>query len=169
MIEDDGTTVAVDIQKVADMFVPVGTIVAWYFELDKVPIPKGWALCTGQIVNNITTPDLRGKSIMMPSNGKPCNYPTDNSTTCLNLGQFAGEQSHILSIAEMPNHNHNVISCSMNDNNGTNNLAGGDDNRGCNWGTGGRIEATGGNAPHNIVHPVLGVNYIMKVRSTIVF
>ena len=37
-----------------------------------------------------------------------------------------------------------------------------------NWGlpgTNNALENTGGNQPHNNIHPVLGVNYIMKISK----
>jgi hypothetical protein len=51
------------------MAYPVGTILGW----DKETVPDGWALCNGQTVNTITTPDLRDKFIRGASDDTDCN------------------------------------------------------------------------------------------------
>lgn len=82
--------------------------------------PKGWALCNGQILsiaqnqalfsilgttyggNGQTTfalPDLRGRV--------PIHWGSGPGIS-VDLGQRAGEESHTLTIAEMPQHNHFV-------------------------------------------------------------
>ncbi len=76
--------------------------------------PKGWALCNGQLLPinqnqglfsllgttfggdgrvNFALPDLRGRTPIHVGSGHT-------------LGERGGEQSHTLSIAEMPQHNH---------------------------------------------------------------
>ncbi len=78
--------------------------------------PKGWALCDGQLLPinqnqalfsllgttyggdgrvNFALPDLRGRT--------PIHFGNNHT-----LGERAGEQAHTLSIAEMPQHTHNV-------------------------------------------------------------
>lgn len=78
--------------------------------------PKGWALCEGQILTiqgnqglyallgtqyggdgkiNFALPDLRGR------------VPVHFGTT-YTIGEAAGEATHTLTTAEMPNHNHQV-------------------------------------------------------------
>lgn len=76
--------------------------------------PRGWASCDGQILpinqnqslysllgttyggdgrTSFALPDLRGRTPLHKGDG-------------FNLGQKAGEETHILSTAEMPNHSH---------------------------------------------------------------
>ncbi|HET7881835.1 MAG TPA: tail fiber protein [Acetobacteraceae bacterium] len=83
--------------------------------------PKGWALCAGQIMainqnqalfallgttfggNGTTTfalPDLRSRVPMGQGNG--------GGLTPRTLGETAGEETHVLSIAETPPHVHTV-------------------------------------------------------------
>jgi microcystin-dependent protein len=78
--------------------------------------PKGWALCDGQFLpinqnqalfsllgttyggdgrSTFALPNLQGRVPMHMGNG-------------FTLGQVGGEQSHTLSIAELPTHTHNV-------------------------------------------------------------
>ena len=70
--------------------VPKGTILPWYGSADNVP--NGYAVCNGQ--NG--TPDLRGR-FLVGVNG-----------STYKLGSKGGEEKHALTIAEMPNHNHNA-------------------------------------------------------------
>lgn len=87
--------------------------------------PQGWALCDGAILqiatnqplysllgatyggNGTTTfalPDLRGR---VPVH-------VDYRQASVSLGQRAGEESHTLSLAEMPMHTHTVIASNQN-------------------------------------------------------
>ena len=86
--------------------------------------PKGWALCDGQLLpinqnqalysllgttyggdgrNNFALPDLRGRTPLHTGRG-------------IVLGQKAGEETHILSKAELPAHNHVANGVSANGN-----------------------------------------------------
>ena len=79
--------------------------------------PKGWALCNGQLLPinqnqglfsllgttfggdgrvNFALPDLRGRTPIHVGSGHT-------------LGERGGEQSHTLSIAELPTHAHSVV------------------------------------------------------------
>lgn len=83
--------------------------------------PKNWAECNGQLmpiaqnaalfsllgtqyggngVNNFALPDMRGRVLIGDGNG-----PGLSSYT---MGQTGGEESHTLTINEMPAHNHQV-------------------------------------------------------------
>lgn len=77
--------------KEQDSNVPKGTIIPWYGNLNS--IPSGFALCDGQ--NG--TPDLRNRFLV----GAGSSY---------SLGSTGGENTHVLSINEMPWHNHNASS-----------------------------------------------------------
>jgi microcystin-dependent protein len=86
--------------------------------------PKGWALCNGQLLpinqnqalfsllgttyggngqTNFALPDLRGRVPLHMGEGH-------------NLGERAGEQTHTLSISELPTHIHTLQASSSNGN-----------------------------------------------------
>ena len=159
----NGDHISINLDLLIQSIQPIGVILAWYYDINVVPIPDGWALCTGQIVNGITTPDLRGRSILMPPNGVGCNYTADNTRACVGLGTAAGEAQHNLTGAEIPAHNHAFGRLERGHRGGCPGLCHGGNSCStvCD-----EVVATdhfGGNQYHNIVHPVLGVNYIMKV------
>lgn len=66
---------------------PVCTIVIWSGTADN--IPTGWQLCDG--TNG--TPDLRDKFVL-------------GAGTTHAVGETGGEETHVLSVAEMPSHSH---------------------------------------------------------------
>ena len=70
---------------------PTGLIVAWN---NAGSIPSGWILCDG----TNSTPDLRGKFILGAGQGV--------GLTNRNLTDTGGEETHVLTIPEMPSHNH---------------------------------------------------------------
>ena len=140
--------------------VPTGTIVAYYANT----APEGWLLCNGQTIPNESkyaklrelvggsTPNLQDRFIV----GKGSR----------NLGQIGGEETHTLTIAEMPTHDHingvfrflltvdgvcTVIQCDGNSTGLEPTL-----NRR------GDILAQGGNQPHNNMPPYMTLNYIIK-------
>lgn len=67
--------------------VPAGVIVMWSGAV--VQIPEGWALCDG----NNDTPDLRNRFIL----GAGDRFAPDST---------GGEETHVLTIEEMPTHDH---------------------------------------------------------------
>lgn len=69
--------------------VPVGGIIMWSGAADA--IPTGWALCDG----TSGTPDLRGRFVL----GGGGSYA---------VGAVGGEETHKLTVAEMPRHGHTV-------------------------------------------------------------
>ena len=115
--------------------IPSGIIVAW--SGNESNIPSGWVLCNGQ--NN--TPDLRGRFILGVSDSHAV-----NST--------GGEETHTLSINEMPSYNHL-------------NATAGNSGAGLETGVGSIANgypttSTGGNQPHNNMPPYYALCYIMK-------
>ncbi len=71
--------------------VPKGGIIMWSGAINQ--IPQGWALCNGQTVNGIKTPDLTNRFIV----GVGKRY---------NPGDIGGQDSVALKLSEMPKHNH---------------------------------------------------------------
>lgn len=65
--------------------IPSGGIIMW----SGTEIPDGWALCNGE--NG--TPDLRGRFVL-------------GSSDTYKIGDVGGEETHSLTIPEMPSHNH---------------------------------------------------------------
>jgi len=70
--------------------IPIGGIIMW----SGASVPTGWALCDG----TQGTPDLRGRFVLSSGTG--------SGLTPRSIGQTGGKESHVLSTAEMPSHNH---------------------------------------------------------------
>lgn len=88
----EGTDVAVnEVPASESIGVVVGQIVAWSGSV--ADVPDGWALCTGQIVNGATTPDLRGRFIL----------GVDTEHSLLSSG---GSATVTLEAAQLPAHTH---------------------------------------------------------------
>ncbi len=83
--------------------VPIGTIVMWSGNT----APAGWALCNGQVINGITTPDLRNRFIAgyNPLDAR-YNQPGNLSTGDTTKGMTGGVDSYSLSVAQLPAHSH---------------------------------------------------------------
>jgi microcystin-dependent protein len=141
--------------------------------------PKGWALCDGQLLpiqqnqalfsilgttyggdgrTTFALPDLRSRIAVHPGNG-------------LTLGQTGGEESHALTISEMPSHTHVPRSHSTADTT---------DPTGAVWAAAAQPEYgapgsaamvptalsnTGSGAPHENRPPVLALNFIIAVTG----
>lgn len=124
---------------------PRGMIIIWHPTTSN--IPKGWAICDGK--NG--TPDLRNRFITGTAvdnkqgavntkyyNGlvklHPNNIPSHTHSAIIHKTntnhQHTGRTGHM---TRNHVHRHSTLHCSMNDNNGHNWYAGGDDNRGCHW------------------------------------
>ena len=137
---------------------PVGTIIAW----NQPSVPDAtWVICDGSsysyidntgsspIVANITTPNLLGRFILGDS-------PSHK------LGDTGGEETHKLTIDEMPSHNHNMTNTPGH---------GGDPNdqaRSDNYfNYGSTNNYQGGDQPHNNMPPFYVLTYIMKVFKNV--
>jgi len=80
---------------------PIGGIIMWSGAVNN--IPDGWLLCNGQQIvggslNGQNTPNLSGRFVVGVGNNGTTNYPT--------VGDTGGEDEHVLTVNEMPNHDH---------------------------------------------------------------
>lgn len=130
--------------------VPQGSIIPWYGSIGN--IPNGFALCDG--TNG--TPDLRDRFLV----GAGYSYT---------LGNTGGENSHQLTVAEMPSHQHDS---GWGEHTNLGSLFGFSDYlAGSRWGsgksdrdnTGLLTSSTGGNQPHENRPPYYALYYIMKL------
>ena len=85
--------------------VPVGTVVMW----TGITAPDGWQICDGaniidseSPISGTPTPNLSGRFIV--GTGK-----SDDGPATYSLDDDGGEQTHVLSIAEMPSHDHDGV------------------------------------------------------------
>jgi microcystin-dependent protein len=160
----------------ADRMVPAGIIVMW--SGDPVNVPAGWALCDGK--NG--TPDLSGRFVVGVGGDATIGGPYA-------WQQTGGEADHVLTVAEMPAHNHggNTSGQSQSHTHPQTTYGTDDRNFGNNnpngpaadsiwnpaqWGstTGWAdrdhthaISTQGSNAPHNTRPPYYALAYIMKL------
>lgn len=110
----------------------------------------GTAYGAGDGYNTFNLPDLRGRVAMGGGQG--------TGLSNRSLGQKLGEETHILTVAEMPSHTHTVTTMPSWDTYGGYSGGGwfGDPN------TLLTTSATGGDSPHNVIQPSLVINYIIK-------
>ena len=155
--------------------IPRGVIVMWSGDIPS--IPKGWVLCDGQNY----TPDLRSRFIVGASASGSGNGPSDLHEYEYN--DKGGEETHILSTAEMPNHTHSfedfywsedrdwtdypAAACDTDVNSLPINQTGGhspdvDTNNGPYLYFRHPTYGTGGNGPHENRPPFYALAYIMK-------
>jgi len=128
-------------------------ILAWNGVLSH--IPNGWVLCDG----SNGTPDLRGKFILGESSVHP-------------MSQTGGEESHVLTVAEMPTHHHywqigyELIPANTNGEYSLSSAADIVEYAGGAWGSGvyplQQTTDTGNNQPHNNMPPYYSLAYIMR-------
>ena len=161
------------------LLIPYGTII----QSAAVNIPTGWLLCDGASIlksiylnlhnaigytyggsgNNFNVPDVRGRVAIGTGTGV--------GLTARTLGNTAGEETHILTVAEMPTHSHtsNAIGGTIGliTSNGTNTASSGLDN------TSGEpnlfstlpaltINNEGSSNAHNNKQPYIVFNYLIK-------
>lgn len=115
---------------------PSGAILAWSGSVES--IPPGFSLCNGK--NG--TPNLQGRFIL----GASEDYPIDSE---------GGEETHLLTIDEMPSHDHEIQRGSMAvSGNYYSRASGNSENL--------NTELTGGDQPHNNMPPYYALCFIMK-------
>lgn len=144
--------------------IPRGLIAMW----NGTQVPNGWALCNGQIVDDLQTPDLSGKFVV--------GWQSGNEDYNL-IGNTGGQAKVTLTTQEIPSHVHNFADAyfieahaDLVGANGTqwigNNLSGSnktdkDNSYVCLWDHDTR--ATGGGQPHENRPPYYVLAYIIKL------
>jgi microcystin-dependent protein len=155
--------------------IPIGGIIPFA----GVTTPEGWLMCDGQIVSSseykelykvigrtytpvnhhpplsqslFCVPDMTGRIPVGIDNGS--RRITSNNI----LGASGGEETHQLTISEMPNHKHTMEGCSTAANPGCNTSFDTNPSLSVIRDT----SSTGGNQPHNNMQPYLVLNYIIK-------
>lgn len=131
--------------------VPVGSIVIWF---GTVP-PPGWLLCDGSLFDAAEFPDLfslLGANVLPDFTGM---FPLGVSSS-YPLGSSGGEESHALTVDELPSHNHEV---QVRGGTGTQARAAAANSTTTTAVAGSRY--TGGDFPHNNMPPYFAVNFII--------
>ena len=138
---------------------PSGFILIWYppdttlttlAQIAKI-IPSGWAICDG----TQGTPDLRGRFVLMAqdtTNGTNGSIPHT-------INQKDGEETHVLTEAEMPSHTHTTTI----PRNGGDPPSGGRSDWTVYYSQNKVSSSTGGNQPHNNMPPYYTLVYVMKL------
>lgn len=129
--------------------IPVGGIIIWRGATNEIPV--GWALCNGQTKNGQTTPDLRGRFVLGLSSGR-------------SIGDKAGEETHTLTIDEMPMHTHDYGDWRETDKGVSYDESGGGGDGTERIDTNRTTQVTGGSLPHNNMPPYYVLAYIMRVQ-----
>ena len=152
---------------------PIGAIIMWYGQT----LPLGWLLCNGATVSKTDYPDLFEVIMGSSSTSTTFNLPDLAGTfpfgvnSTYTLGSTGGEETHTLTVSEMPSHTH-PWSIKHGGASGT-----ALPYHGSNWsGTWSSsdstsypplvISNTGGNGAHNNMPPYCAVYFIIKALST---
>lgn len=120
--------------------IPPGGIIVWSGAADAVP--SGWVLCDG----NNGTPDLRDRFVL-------------GAGTAHAVGEAGGEETHKLTVSEMPSHSHSVKAVKSGSSSAKSycisQTYGGDAHT--------STLTYGGGQPHNNMPPYHALCYIMKL------
>lgn len=127
--------------------IPTGVIVAW----SGTTVPGGWALCNG----SSGTPDLRGRFILGEGQG--------SGLTNRVKGQTGGEETNLLTVAEMPVHYHGISKIFEHGRSFKGDDASDHPLKQCCGKQGMATDNAGGGQRHNNMPPFYVLAYIMKL------
>jgi microcystin-dependent protein len=141
--------------------IPVGTVVAT--ALEEKNFPPGWLLCNGQqvpqqysVLSSLmsSVPNLTSRTIIgVGQLGQGTNY---------RLNQTGGEESHVLTGAELPEHSHNMpYSVTWSGEGDSSNCKIMDVNHTTPPNPPAFTDIAGGNAAHNNMQPYYVLNYMI--------
>ncbi len=156
------------IQSIAAVEVPIGSVVMFAGATE----PDRYIPCDGRPLQRVDEPLLfavigttwgstSDNNFFVPNfNGRAPVGPgiRENGTKTWVAGEKFGEETHILSLQEMPAHDHTVVTkASLMLQTGETTLC---------WAgeVGGTTGMAGGNLPHNTVQPSLGILFIIRAR-----
>lgn len=91
------------LQEAGTALLPVGIILMW--SGNAASVPAGWAICNGQTVNGIATPDLRNRFIVGAGNSY-AQGSVGGATSQTVTSTAAGGHSHAGSTSNAGSHNH---------------------------------------------------------------
>ncbi|MDC3130236.1 tail fiber protein [Bacteroidota bacterium] len=114
----------------------------------------------GEMINVMSTfnlPDLRGRTIIGTDNMGGTSANVVNGASY--LGIIGGSETHTLTVAEMPNHNHSFFAVGSQ---GTGNHNDGQTYGNTIGNTFITTSSEGGDQPHNNMQPYISLNYIIK-------
>ncbi len=139
--------------------IPFGAIIIWHGSV--ASIPSGWHLCDG----TYGTPDLRSRFVY--------------GAGTLSVGTTGGEETHVLTVAEMPSHSHSGVTNTTGAHTHKYNSWENYSVQAFGWGTNWHltqptdtssagdhfhiISAEGGDSAHNTMPPYMVLAYIMKL------
>ncbi|MEL6986846.1 MAG: FG-GAP-like repeat-containing protein [Bacteroidota bacterium] len=141
--------------------VPIGTIQMWPTSTP----PSGWLICDGSTFNTSTYSDLNavlGTNTLPDFRGR---FPLgvgnsgENGATSHNLNTTGGEETHVLTINEMPAHSHGITYADRSKDGNGNDMS---DLSGS--GETGSTNSVGGDQAHNNMPPFYTINFIIKVQ-----
>jgi Microcystin-dependent protein len=157
-----------ELEALQSLVMPKGGIIMWSGAI--ADIPGGFALCNGQTVNNVVTPNLSGRFIIgfdEASNNLPANS-TDLTQNYATIGNTGGKSNVTLTTAQIPNLTVDIPGQTGGDNddhNNTTQFAGGDKSpgqEGFSFTKTLNVNTGGGNA-HENRPPYYVLAFIMKV------
>lgn len=144
---------------------PIGMMTDWPGSIDSIPV--NYRLCNGQLLNIVDFPDAFAAIGAAFGGDGLTNFALPNVSDRFTvaagnkygLGEKDGEEKHVLTIGEMPNHSHTFSGSTKA------NADGNDNQRGLNqtWTTQ-STSAVGGGLAHNNMPPYFGAFKVIRVR-----
>jgi microcystin-dependent protein len=161
-----GTTGTNNANDYINSLIPAMSVIAYNGDA----APTGWQICDGKPLKHtngdpvltadgnsfINTPNLKGRTII----GVNPSIDATNGISVRRLSETGGAEQHILSLQEMPSHNHNMYDWTYTNGNtlgGGLRAGGGGINNGLSTNA-----LQGENKPHNNMQPYYVLNYIIK-------